>query len=74
VRFISGNLFRKNNWKDIILITDNFHLMRSKQMCKFFRMNTSTVASDTPLSTESTFSFSLKESFALILFWLFGIG
>lgn len=74
VSFISKNLYRKNNWTEIVLITDNFHLLRSKQMCKFFGMNASTVASDTPLSTESTFSFSLKESFALILFWLFGIG
>jgi hypothetical protein len=43
-------------------------------MCSFFKIKAATVASDTPLSAESTFSYSLKESFAVILFWLFGIG
>jgi uncharacterized SAM-binding protein YcdF (DUF218 family) len=74
ISFLNKNLYRKHKWKEVILITDNFHLLRSKQMCRFFGMNASTVASDTPLSTESSFSFSVKESFALILFWLFGIG
>jgi uncharacterized SAM-binding protein YcdF (DUF218 family) len=74
ITYINRNLYRKNNWNKIILITDNFHLLRSKQMCTFFKMNAWTVASDTPLSAESTFSYSMKESFAVILFWLFGIG
>jgi vancomycin permeability regulator SanA len=74
VTYINQNLYRKNNWKEIALITDNFHLFRSKQICRFFGMNVKTVASDTPLSTESTFYYSVKESFAIVLFWLFGIG
>ena len=74
IGFVEKNLYRKNNWKEIILITDNFHLLRSSQMCSFFNIKARTVASDTPLSAESTFSYSMKESFALILFWLFGIG
>jgi uncharacterized SAM-binding protein YcdF (DUF218 family) len=74
ITFINNNLYRKNNWKKIVLITDNFHLLRSKQMCSFFRINALGAASDTPLSAESTFSYSMKESFAVILFWLFGIG
>jgi vancomycin permeability regulator SanA len=74
IGFVNKNLYQKNNWKEIVLITDNFHLLRSSQMCSFFNIKARTVASDTPLSAESTFSFSMKESFALILFWLFGIG
>lgn len=74
ITFLNKNLYRKNRWKEIVLITDNFHLLRAKQMCVFFNIKTRTVASDTPLSAESTFSYSLKESFAVILFWLFGIG
>lgn len=74
VTYVYNGLYKKNNWKDIILITDNFHLQRSKQICDFFNINVYTVSTDTPLSTESTFSFSLKESLAIILFWLFGIG
>ena len=74
ITFINNNIYRKNNWKEIVLITDNFHLLRSKQMCRFFNINALGAASDTPLSAESTFSYSMKESFAVILFWLFGIG
>lgn len=72
--YINQRFYKKNSWKEIAIITDNFHLFRSKQISIFFGMNVRTVASDTPLSTESTFYYSLKESFAIILFWLFGIG
>ena len=74
ISYIYHNLYIVYYWKEIIIITDNFHLFRSKQICKFFGVNTRTSASDTPLSSESTLNFSLKESFAIILFWLFGIG
>lgn len=74
ISFLNSNLYKKNNWKEIVIISDNFHLLRTKQICKFFGINAYTVASETPLSTESTFNFCIKESFAVILFWLFGIG
>lgn len=74
ITLIHQNFYKKNNWNNIILISDGFHLLRASQICKFLRMNSMTVSSDTPLSTESGLNFSIKESFALILFWLFGIG
>jgi vancomycin permeability regulator SanA len=74
ITYVNNNLYKKNNWQNIILITDNFHLPRSQQICRFYGIKSLTVASDTPLSTESSFYFSIKESFAIILFWLFGIG
>ena len=74
ITYLNKTLYRKKNWKEIVLITDNFHLLRAKQMCVFFKIKANTAASDTPISAESTFSYSLKESFAVILFWLFGIG
>lgn len=74
IQYLNNNLYKKNNWKEIVIISDNFHLLRTKQICKFFGINAYTVASDTPLSAESAFNFCIKESFAVILFWLFGIG
>src|SRR4030095_4031948 len=74
ILYLNNNLYKKNNWKEIVIISDNFHLLRTKQICKFFGINVFTVASDTPLSSESTFNFCVKESFAVILFWLFGVG
>lgn len=72
--YLNNNLYKKNNWKETVIISDNFHLLRTKQICKFFGINAYTVSSDTPLSTESNFNYCIKESFAVILFWLFGIG
>ncbi len=74
ITYVNKNIYRKNNWNKIAIITDNFHLFRSKQICNFFAMNSYTVASDTPLSAETGLNYSVKESFAVILFWLFGIG
>lgn len=74
VSFIKNSLYSQNNWKSVVFISDHFHLFRTKQMAKFFFINSFTVSSDTPISTESTFGYCLKESFAVLLFWLFGIG
>jgi len=74
IAYLNGNIYKKNNWKETVIISDNFHLLRTKQICKFFGINAYTVSSDTPLSTESNFNYCIKESFAVILFWLFGIG
>lgn len=74
VSFIKNSLYIRNNWKSVVFISDHFHLFRTKQIAKFFELNAFTVSSDTPISTESTFNYCLKESFAVILFWLFGIG
>lgn len=74
ISYLSNNLYKKNNWKEVVIISDNFHLLRTEQICKFFGINAYTVASETPLSTESNFNYSIRETFAVILFWLFGIG
>lgn len=74
ILYLNSNIYKKNNWKETVIISDNFHLLRTKQICRFFGINAYTVSSDTPLSTESNFNYCIKESFAVILFWLFGIG
>lgn len=74
ISYLSKNVYRQNNWNLIVIVSDNFHLLRTKQISRFFGLNVYTVSSDTPLSAESTFNFCLKESLAVILFWLFGIG
>ena len=74
ILFVRDRYYRKMNFSRIILISDNFHLLRSSEMCRFNMMNVDTFASDTPLSTESNINFCIKETFALIVFWLFGLG
>jgi len=74
IQFVKNKYYKKFNYQRIILISDNFHLFRATEMCKFNNINADAFSSDTPLSTESYINFCIKESFAVIIFWLFGIG
>lgn len=74
INFVKDKYYRKFNYSRIILISDNFHLFRATQICKFNNMNADALSSDTPLSTESYINFCIKETFAVLLFWLFGVG
>jgi vancomycin permeability regulator SanA len=74
ILFVRDRYYKKMGFSRIILISDNFHLLRSSEMSKFNMMNVDTFASDTPLSTESNINFCIKETFAVIVFWLFGLG
>lgn len=73
IQFVRDSLYNAMNWNKIILISDNFHLFRSLEICKFNNINADCLASDKELSTEGTFSFCLKESLALIIFWVSGV-
>ncbi len=73
IHFVRDTLYKSNNWKKIILISDNFHLLRSKEISAFNNINADCIASDKSLSTEGTVNFCFKESLALIIFWLAGI-
>lgn len=74
IQFVRNKYYKRFNYQKIILISDNFHLFRATEMCKFNNINADSFSSDTPLSTESYINFCIKESFAVIIFWLFGIG
>ena len=73
IHYVRDKCYKRFNWSKIILISDNFHLFRSSEICKFNNMNVDCIASDTPMSTESVINFCIKESIALLFFWIFGI-
>lgn len=72
--FVRDFLYNRYKWSRIIIISDGFHLFRASELCRFNNMNVLTVSTDTPLTTESTINFCIKESFAVLFFWFFGIG
>ncbi len=74
IQFVRDKYYRKFGYSRIIIVSDNFHLFRSSEMCRFNEMSVDCMASDTPLSAETNMNFCVKESFALIIFWMFGIG
>jgi len=74
IHFIRDKYYKRLSWNKVILISDNFHLFRSNEICSFNNIKADCIASDTPLSSESYFNYCIKESFAVIFFWFFGIG
>lgn len=57
----------------VVIISDDFHLPRALEMCRFFNIDANGLASDNVLSLDKLLYYRIRESFALVLFWLFGI-
>jgi len=74
IQYIRDNLYFRYKWNRIIIISDNFHLFRSSEICRFSNINVYCVSTDTPLSAEGVMNFCIKESVAILFFWFFGIG
>jgi len=74
IQYVRDKYYKKMKFTRIIIVSDNFHLFRASEICKFNSMNIDTFSSDTPLSAESNINFCIKETFAVLIFWLFGIG
>lgn len=73
IHFVRDSLYNIKNWNKIILVSDNFHLFRASEICRFNNIRADCIASDKELSAEGTISFCLKESLAVIIFWMCGI-
>ncbi len=73
IQFVRDSLYNLRNWNKIILISDNFHLYRALEICKFNDIDADCLSSDKELSAEGTISFCLKESLGLIIFWVSGV-
>lgn len=58
ITYVRDNLYRRRNWDRIVVVSDNYHLFRIKEICKFNDLNTITIASDTPLSTQGGILFA----------------
>lgn len=74
IHFVRDEFYFKYDWKSIIIISDNFHLFRSAELCKFNNINVGCISTDTPITTEGVLNFCFKESIAVLFLWFFGIG
>ncbi len=73
IKFIKKELSRNHNYKSILIISDQFHLTRVLEICKFFDVKAVGIASDYKLNWEKLLYYRLRESVALLFFWLFAI-
>lgn len=72
VKYIKINEFLSGSEK-IIIISDQFHLKRVLEICKFFNIKAIGIASDTKYVFKKLLFYRVRESVALLLFWLFAI-
>ena len=73
IRFIRDSLLTKKNIGKVIIVSDAYHLTRVREMCKFYKIKAGVAASDLKLSFENNLYYKLKESIALLVFWLFAL-
>jgi vancomycin permeability regulator SanA len=74
VRFLKKRLTELNNeFDELILISDSFHLPRILTICDFLNISAKPRASGYKLKWEKLLYYRFRESLALLLFWNFGI-
>ena len=73
IRFIRNNLIGKKHIKNIVIISDAYHLARIKEICKFYKIKTQLAPSEMNISFDSKIYYKLRESVALIIFWFFAL-
>ena len=73
IRFIKRQLIKAKNIKNILVISDSYHLNRVNEICKFYNIKVKVAASDLNLSFDSNVYHKLRESIAMLVFWFFAI-
>ncbi|HEY9188941.1 MAG TPA: YdcF family protein [Ignavibacteria bacterium] len=72
IKYIRDSLYNYK-YKDLVLVSDNFHLRRITEMCNFNGIKIRGVSSDSPLLEDNIIFYTIRESLGLILFWYFGL-
>ena len=73
IHFIKRNLIEGKKLKNIIIISDSYHLPRIVQICDFYSVKATVLSSDLELSFQSKIYYRIRESLALLIFWFFGL-
>ena len=73
IHFIKYNLLAGNIFNNVIIISDEYHLSRVKEISKFYDVNAKVEASELKLSFEKKVYYKIRECIALILFWCFAL-
>ena len=72
ILFIRDEL-TKQGWTTFVIISDQFHLKRALEICAFNGIDADGISSESPLGPYNLALYHLRESAALILYWLFGL-
>jgi len=73
VKYIKKSIVVSRPGCNIFIVSDSYHLTRVKEICKFYNVKADVVSSDMEFNFRSKIYYKLRESLALILFWVFAI-
>ena len=73
IRYIKNNFVQEEYESNFIFISDEFHLMRIKEMADFYGLKAKVVSSEYKLNFKQSLYYRLRDSIGLILFWFFGV-
>lgn len=73
IKYIRNELVMKKGLNKILIISDQFHLRRVLEMCKFFNVKAEGIESGYKLNWKKLLYYRVRDSIGLLLFWLFAI-
>lgn len=73
IQFIMFNLVPDEDIKDIIIISDSYHLPRVLEISRFYNINIKVASSKLQLDFKSKLYNKIRESLALVVFWCFAL-
>jgi len=73
IAYLKENLKKDTSLGKVIIISDEFHLVRALEICRFFDINAESSASEYNITSDKLLYYRLRESAALLLFWLFAV-
>lgn len=71
--FIKNELSNSLSSKNIVVISNNYHLSRIHQMSKFYDIEINLVPAEMSMSWQNSLYYKVREAIALLLFWFFAI-
>lgn len=72
IQFLKSKLSEPEQ-KNLVIVSDSFHLVRIKEISKFHHLKIKTIASELKLSFISELYNTIREALALTVFWFFAI-
>ncbi|HMU41740.1 MAG TPA: YdcF family protein [Ignavibacteriaceae bacterium] len=73
IKFIRSEILTRKDVEEITIISDTYHLPRVMEIANFFKLKVNVVASDIEFKFESKAQNQIRETIAIIIFWLFGL-
>ena len=73
IQFIKTNLVPDDDIKDIIIISDSYHLPRVLEISRFYNINIKVASSKLQLDFKDKLYNKIRESLALVVFWYFAL-